>query len=176
MATPPPPTPPSAGSGSAAATGSGSATGGEVALPTGTPIKLGDLAKIQLAKPAGAPDSGSWQDVGDIEADGYRSLNFVDKDQFWYALQIIDCRAKEVKDATAKTPAERSYFQYCFAAPSGKWKDYPQYTPIAATDTVIKAGNLIIDVGLGAQGAEKLQASDTAAFMEKLDVAAISKL
>ena len=41
---------------------------------------------------------------------------------------------------------------------------------------MIKPGNLSIDVGLGAQGADKLQASDTAAFMEKLDVASIAKL
>ena len=172
--TPPPPPPPA----DAASAGSGSAApaAGDVALPTGDPIKLKDLAAIVLPKPAGAPASGNWKDIGDNESDGYRQVNYVDKEDYWYSVDFLDCRAKVVKDVAAKNPDERGALKWCFMQPNEKLKDFPMIKPEKGSVRAVKAGNVFVVVSLGMKGKETLKAADVETYLGALDLAAISKL
>ena len=179
--TPTPPTPAPPPAGSAATAGSGSAAPaatGDVALPTGDPYKLKDLAAISIAmpKPPGAPASGNWKDVGDNESDGYGQLNYVDHDAYWYGVTFLDCRAKVVKDAAAMKPDDRGALKWCFMQPNDKLKDYPMIKPEKGLTRAVKAGNVCVVVSLGMQGKETLKAADVEAYLNTLDLAAVAKL
>ena len=171
--TPPaaPPTPSPSDSGSAAP-----AAAGDAALPTGDPYKLKDLATIALPKPAGAPASGNWKDIGDNESDGYGQMNYVDGENYWYGLTFLDCRAKVVKDAAAMKPEERGALKWCFMKPNAKLKDFPMIKPENGSSRAVKAGNVYVVVTLGMTGEEKLKAADVEAYLNALDLAAVAKL
>ena len=175
----PPPPPPPAGSRSGSAAGSGSAgpaAAGDVALPTGDPYKLKDLSAIALPKPSGAPASGNWKDIGDNESDGYGQMNYVDKDDYWYGLTFLDCRAKVVKDAVGMKPEERGALKWCFMQPNDKLKDYPMIKPEKGAARAVKAGNVWVIVTLGLKGKETLKAADVEALLGAIDLAAVAKL
>jgi len=146
------------------------------ALPTGAPIKLKDLAAIALPKPAGAPASGNWKDIGDNESDGYRQVNYVDKENYWYSVDLLDCRAKVVKDALAMKPEDRGALKWCFLQPNDKLKDYPMIKPEKGSVRAVKAGNVIVVGSLGMTGMETLKAADVEKYIGALDLAAIAKL
>lgn len=182
MATPPatppattpttPTAPPTSSSSSAAP-----ATASDVALPAGDPYKLKDLAAIALPKPAGAPASGNWKDIGDNESDGYGQMNYVDKkENYWYGLTFLDCRAQVVKDAAAMKPEERGALKWCFMQPNAKLKDYPMIKPEHGSTRAVKAGNVYVVVSLGMTGEETLKAADVEAYLNALDLAAVAKL
>ena len=169
--TPPPPPPPSgSGSGSAAP-----APAGDVALPSGDPIKLKDLAAIGLPKPAGAPATGDWKDIGDNESDGYRQVNYVDKEDYWYGVDFLDCRAKVVKDAAGQK-TDRGALEWCFMKPNAKLKDFPMIKPEKGSARAVKAGNVFVVVTLGMKGSEALKGADVETYLNALDLAAIAKL
>lgn len=152
------------------------AAAGDVALPTGEPYKLKDLAAIAIPKPAGAPASGNWKNIGDNESDGYGQMNYVDKENYWYGLTFLDCRAKVVKDAAAMKPEERGALKWCFMQPNATLKDYPMIKPETGATRAVKAGNVFVLASLGMTGQETLKAADVEAFLNTLDLAAVAKL
>ena len=169
VANTPTPPPPPAGSAAPAA--------GEVVLPTGDPYKLKDLNAIAMPKPAGAPANGNWKHVGDNESDGYGQTNYVDaKEDYWYAVDFLDCRAKVVRDAAAMKPGSRGALEWCFMQPNAKLKDFPMIKPEKGSRRAVKAGNVFVVVSLGMKGMETLKAADVEAYLNALDLAAIAKL
>lgn len=149
---------------------------GDVALPPGDPYKLKDLAAIVMPKPPGAPAGGNWKDIGDNESDGYGQMNYVDKDNYWYGLTFLDCRAKVVKDAAAMKAEDRGALKWCFMQPNAKLKDYPMIKPEKGSARAVKAGNVWVVVTLGMTGMETLKAENVEAYLNALDLAAVAKL
>jgi hypothetical protein len=149
---------------------------GEVALPAGDPYKLNALSTIAMPKPPGAPASGTWKHVAGNESDGYGQLNYVDKDNYWYGVDFLDCRAKVVKDAASMKPEDRGATKWCFMQPNAKLKDYPMIKPEKGSARAVKAGNVWVVVSLGMTGMETLKAADVEAYLNSLDLAAVAKL
>lgn len=148
--------------------------GSSAALPTGDPIALAKLTAIILPSPPnGAPASGNWKDA--MDNDGRRLVNFVHGNDYWYAVDFIDCRMPMVKEYAAKAPTDRGVFAYCFDAPTGKFKDYPMFAP-KETQRVLKVGKLTVIASLAMAGQAKLKAANLDAFLGAMDLAAIAKL
>jgi hypothetical protein len=175
---PPPPTPP-AGSGSA---GSGSAApaagSGDTALPTGAPAKLSELVKINLpVPPPKAPAGGIWKEVGEVESDGDRQANYTAADNaIWYTLNIQDCRHPKAKEVAAKPAGDRGMWQWCFAKPDGKIKDYPRLTDENSLAHGVRVGNIVVIAGPHPTVKDKVGDAEVDEFLGSLDLAMIAKL
>lgn len=132
------------------------------------------LADIQLPVPKGVPEKGMWS-AGKATKDGDRLDNFVDGNDYWLSLRMLDCNLPMVQEVASKSADERGVLDACFATPTGKLKDLPL---ISKNDSMraVKAGHLVLIASLGAAGETKLKAADLEAFLESLDLAAIAKL
>jgi len=131
------------------------------------------LSDINLPNPKGTPEKGIWSSVKATK-DGDRWDNFVDGNDNWMGMRILDCNLPAVQ-ALATKPDPQSVYSTCFATPTGKLKDYPL---IATNDAqrAVKVGHLVLIASLNATGQAKLKAADLEAFLESLDLAAIAKL
>jgi hypothetical protein len=132
------------------------------------------LADIQLPTPKGVPDKGMWSNAKATK-DGDRMDNFVDGPDYWISLRMLDCNLPAAQEAASKPAADRGPFDFCYATTSDKLKDYPLFKK-NDNQRAIKVGHLLLIAGLGAKGQTALKAADLEAYLESLDLDAISKL
>ena len=101
-------------------------------------------------------------------------MNYVDKDNYWYAVDFLDCRAKVVKDAKGTKPEDRGALKWCFMQPNEKLKGFPMFKPEKGSVRAVKAGKVIVVVSLGMTGLEKLKAPDVESALKELTAHVIS--
>ena len=157
----------------AAATGSATPSTG-----SGGPAKLSELVKINFpTPPPKAPAGGRWKEVGEVESDGDRQVIYAVGDaNYWYMVNVMDCRHPKAKEVEAKTPKERGQWQWCFAKPDGKIKDHPRLTDPNSLGHGVKVGNIVVLASPYPQVQDKVGDADVDAFLGSLDLAAIAKL
>ena len=129
------------------------------------------LEAIALPAPRGAPAKGMWSaaTAGD---DGERMANFVDGNDYWVSVELLDCNLPRVKDSAGKPGGE---YTFCFDKASATLKGYPLFKT-SDSQRVVKVGHLAILASLGVAGEAKLTAADLEAFLESLDLASLAKL
>ena len=165
-------TPPPAGS---AAAGSGSAAPAADApkVGEGPVIPARSLAMLDLP-PVKGIEGGSWSAV-EPEKDGDRRAYYKAGDKGIMGVDFIDCNAPKLKEFVSKAPEDRGVFDACFQTATGKLGDYPM---VATADNwrTIRVGHLTITATIAETAKDKLKAADVEAWLQSLDLAAISKL
>jgi hypothetical protein len=163
---------------SATATATAASGSGDTASAAGSPAKLSEMVKINLPKPPPkAPAGGEWKEVGEVESDGDRQANYTAADKaIWYSLNILDCRHPKAKEVAAKAAGDRGMWQWCFAKPDGKIKDYARLTDDNSLAHGVRAGNIVVVAGPSPTVKDKVGDAEVDQFLGSLDLAAIAKL
>lgn len=173
--TPPPAATPDAAVAPVAPAGSAAAAAPAGSTAVATVSQLTDIA-IDLPAFKGAPAGSHWSAApapsGEINGDLFK--NYMNKDDYWMSIRLLDCNAPFVKAFATKPATERGDLTPCFEAATGKLKDFPLYSP-NDTRRVVKAGHLAVIVTLG-PAAKALKPADLEAFLGDVDLAAIAKL
>lgn len=139
----------------------------------GPVIPARSLAMLDLPAVKGF-DGGSWSAV-EPEKDGDRRAYYKAADKGVMGVDFIDCNAPKLKEFVSKAPDDRGAFQACFQPATSKLGEYPM---IATADNwrTIRVGHLTITATVADMAKDKLKAADVEAWLQSLDLAAISKL
>jgi hypothetical protein len=137
------------------------------AVGSGPVVPAVKLEELDLPSPKGAPAKGIWSAASPTE-DGNRSTFFVDGNDGWMGVHLLDCNLPKAKEGGED-------FKPCTAAPTGKIKNYPLF---ATSDVarVVKAGHVLVIATASGTHMDKVKGPELEEFLASVDLDAIAKL